>query len=74
LGAFSIQFRELALIREWVPSTLTPEQLAEALAPVSDQIKAAHMEGMAMGIAVKALAGQAVDGDDVKSAIATLRQ
>src|SRR5215468_12471699 len=31
---------ELALIREWVPATLAPEQIAEKLAPVADQIKA----------------------------------
>ncbi len=65
---------ELALIRDWVPPTLTPEQIAEALAPVADQIKAAPKEGMAMGMAMKALAGQPVDSDDVKAAIATLRQ
>jgi hypothetical protein len=29
---------------------------------------------MAMGIAMKALAGQPVDGDDVRAAIAALRQ
>ena len=65
---------ELALIREWVPPSLTLEQINDALAPVADQIKAAPKEGMAMGIAMKAMAGQAVDSDDVKAAIATLRQ
>jgi uncharacterized protein len=65
---------ELALIREWVPPTLTPEQINEALAPVAGPIKAAPKEGMAMGIAMKALAGQAVDSDDVKAAITALRQ
>ena len=64
---------ELALIREWVPPTLTPEQIAEALLPVAEPIKAAPKEGMAMGIAMKALAGQPVDSDDVKAAIAALR-
>jgi uncharacterized protein YqeY len=65
---------EVALIQEWLPPTLTPEQIAAALAPVADQIKAAPKEGMAMGIAMKALAGQPVDSDDVKAAIASLRQ
>jgi hypothetical protein len=65
---------ELALIREWVPPTLSPEQIVEALAPVSEAIKAAPKEGMAMGIAMKALAGQQVESDDVKAAIAALRQ
>ena len=31
---------ELALISEWVPPTLSAEQIREALAPVADQIKA----------------------------------
>jgi uncharacterized protein YqeY len=64
---------EVALIQEWLPPTLTPEQIAAVLAPVADQIKAAPKEGMAMGIAMKALAGQPVDSDDVKAAIASLR-
>jgi uncharacterized protein len=64
---------EVALIQEWLPPTLTPEQVASALVPVADQIKAAPREGMAMGIAMKALGGQPVDSDDVKAAIASLR-
>jgi uncharacterized protein YqeY len=73
-GITTFSPEELALIREWVPPTLTPEQVAEALAPVADPIKAAPKDGMAMGIAMKALAGQPVDSDDVKAAIAALRQ
>jgi uncharacterized protein YqeY len=64
---------EVALIAEWVPASLTPEQIAEALTPVTDQIKAAPKEGMAMGLAMKALAGQPVDSDDVKAAVASIR-
>jgi uncharacterized protein len=64
---------EVALIQEWLPPTLTPEQIASALVPVADQIKAAPKEGMAMGIAMKALAGQPVDSDDVKAAIGSIR-
>jgi hypothetical protein len=41
---------------------------------VADQIKAALKEGMSMGIAMKAPAGQVVDSDDVKTAIAAIRQ
>jgi uncharacterized protein len=62
------------LIREWVPATLTGEQIAEKLAPAADQIKAAPKDGMAMGLAMKALAGEAVDSDDFKAAVAALRQ
>jgi uncharacterized protein YqeY len=73
-GPTTFSPEELDLIREWVPPTLSREQVGEALAPAADQIKAAPKEGMAMGIAMKALAGQAVDSDDVKAAVAALRQ
>ena len=65
---------ELALLREWVPPTLSPEQITQALVSVAEQIKAAPKDGMAMGIAMKALSGQQVDSDDVKAAVAALRQ
>ena len=42
-------------------------------APVRDQIKAAPKDGMAMGIAMKALAGQPVERHDVKAAVAAIR-
>ena len=73
-GLTTFSPEELAMIREWVPPTMSPEQITEALAPLADQIKAAPKDGMAMGIAMKALAGQAVDSDDVKAVIAALRQ
>ncbi len=72
-GTTTFTPEELALIREWVPATLTPEQIAERLAPMADSIKAAPKDGMAMGIAMKALAGEPVDSDDVKAAVAALR-
>jgi uncharacterized protein len=72
-GPTSFSEAELALIREWVPPALSLEQIEAALAPVADQIKAAPKDGMAMGIAMKTLAGQPVDSDDVKQAIAALR-
>jgi uncharacterized protein YqeY len=64
---------EVALIQEWVPPALTAEQITEALEAVRDQIKSAPKDGMAMGIAMKALAGQAVESDDVKAAVAVIR-
>src|SRR5437868_930251 len=73
-GPTTFSPEELALIREWVPPTMSQEQITAALAPVADPIKAAPKEGMAMGIAMKALAGQPVDSDDVKAVIAALRQ
>ena len=72
-GLTTFSAEELALLREWVPATLTAEQIKEALAAVAEQIKSAPKEGMAMGIAMKTLAGQQVDSDDVKAAIAALR-
>ena len=72
-GATTFTPEELALIREWVPATLAPEQIAERLATVADQIRAAPKDGMAMGIAMKALACQPVDSDDVKKAVAAIR-
>jgi uncharacterized protein len=72
-GTTTFTPEELALIREWVPATLTSEQIAAKLAGVADQIKAAPKDGMAMGIAMKTLAGEPVDSDDVKAAVATLR-
>jgi uncharacterized protein YqeY len=64
---------EIDLIAEWVPASLNADQIAEALAAVADQIKAAPRDGMAMGLAMKALAGKPVDSDDVKAAVASIR-
>jgi uncharacterized protein YqeY len=72
-GQTSWSPEEVALIAEWVPASLDLDQIAQALAPIADQIKAAPKEGMAMGLAMKALAGQPVDSDDVKAAVASIR-
>jgi uncharacterized protein YqeY len=72
-GLTSFTPQELELIRRWIPTTLTADQISEALAPVAEAIKAAPKEGMAMGIAMKALSGQQVESDDVKAAVAGLR-
>jgi uncharacterized protein len=73
-GQTSFSPTELALIQEWVPPTLSREQIAEALAPIAGPIKAAPKEGMAMGLAMKALAGHPADSDDVKAVVTALRQ
>src|SRR3954470_10675897 len=73
-GQTSFSPEELTLIRDWVPPTLSQEQIQESLTPVADQIRAAPKEGMAMGIAMKHLSGQPVDSDDVKAVIAGLRR
>jgi uncharacterized protein YqeY len=73
-GVTTFTPEELALLRAWIPATLTSDQIKDALAGVADQIKSAPKEGMAMGIAMKSLAGQQVESDDVKAVIAALRQ
>jgi uncharacterized protein YqeY len=72
-GQTTFSPEELALMADWVPPAMTREAIAEALAPVRDQIQAAPKDGMAMGIAMKALAGQPVEADDVKAAVASIR-
>ena len=72
-GRTSFSAEELALIEEWVPPSLGKDQIAEALAQVAEAIKGAPKEGMAMGIAMKALAGRPADSDDVKEVVAALR-
>ncbi len=73
-GQTTFSAEEVALIDEWVPASLTRDQVREVLAPVADSIKAAPKDGQAMGVAMKALAGQPVDADDVKAVIAEFRQ
>jgi len=73
-GTTTFTPEELALLQDWVPPALTQEQVKEALAPVAEQIRTAPKEGMAMGIAMKTLAGQPADSDDVKAVIAEIRQ
>lgn len=72
-GQTTFSAEEVALITDWVPPVMTPEQIVEAITPISDAIKAAPKEGMAMGLAMKALAGKQVESDDVKAAVAAIR-
>ena len=64
---------EIVLIQDWVPASWTAEQITEALHPVRDAIKSAPKDAMALGVAMKALAGQPVESDDVKAVVATIR-
>ena len=72
-GITSFTPEELELLKEWLPSQLSRSQVQESLAAVADAIKAAPKDGMAMGLAMKHLAGQPVDSDDVKAVVAALR-
>jgi uncharacterized protein len=64
---------EVVLLQEWVPAALTADQIAAALEPARDAIRAAPRDGMAMGVAMKALAGQPVEADEVKAVVASIR-
>lgn len=72
-GATTFTAEDLELLREWIPAGLTPEQIREALAPAADAIRAAPKDGMALGVAMKALAGKAAETEDVKAAVAEIR-
>lgn len=64
---------ELAILQEWVPASLDRGRIAEILSAQADAIKAAPKEGMAIGLAMKALAGQPADSDDVRAVVAEIR-
>ncbi|HEX3777706.1 MAG TPA: GatB/YqeY domain-containing protein [Polyangiaceae bacterium] len=67
---------ENRILSEFLPKSLSPSQIVEALAPVTAQIKAAGNDGQATGIAMKTLKAAAanVNGKDVAIAVAELRK
>lgn len=67
--------QELAILRRFLPSGLSVEQIQAALAPVADAIRGASAEGPATGIAMKHLKAQGatVEGKDVTLAVRQLR-
>jgi uncharacterized protein YqeY len=72
-GPTTFSAEELELIRQWVPAAWSRDQIAAALAPVAAAIQSAPKEGMAMGIAMKHLAGQPVESEDVRAVVVALR-
>ena len=66
---------ENSVIEALLPETLSPDQIADALGPVVDAVRAAGGDGPATGIAMKHLKamGLAVTGKDVAAAVRTLR-
>ncbi len=72
-GVTTFTAEEIDQLREWVPASLSPDQIRAAVEPVADQIRAAPKDGMALGVAMKALAGQPVETEDVKAAVNALR-
>ena len=72
-GVTTFTAEEVAQISQWVPASLSPEQIREVLASAAEQIRSAPKEGMALGIAMKTLAGKQVETEDVKAAVSALR-
>ncbi len=67
--------QELEILNSLLPASLSVEQIVAALAPVSDNIKAAGNDGQATGIAMKQLkaSGATVNGKDVSAAVKQIR-
>jgi hypothetical protein len=67
--------RELDILETILPRTLSLQDVEEALAPVSEQIRSAAGDGPAMGVAMKHLKseGAAVDGRTVSEAVRNIR-
>jgi uncharacterized protein len=71
----SVLRQEIEILGGYLPKSLGPDEIAAALTPVLEQIKAAGNDGQATGIAMKQLKslGAVVNGKDVATAIKTLR-
>jgi uncharacterized protein YqeY len=67
--------RENAVLKEYLPKSLSVDEIVAALAPVADAIKAAAGPGPATGVAMKHLkaSGASVGGKDVAQAVERLR-
>ncbi len=67
--------KEIAILSAFLPASMTPEQIAAALAPVTDAVKAAPNDGAAVGVAMKHLKSQgaAAQGSDVSKAVKLIR-
>jgi len=67
--------REVEILHQLLPRTLSVDEIQAALVPVRDALLAAKNDGQATGIAMKHLkaAGAAVTGQDVAAAVRSLR-
>ena len=67
--------RENQILGEFLPKSLTEDEVVAALAPVLDSIRAAGNDGQATGIAMKHLkaSGALVDGKAVTRAVQRVR-
>jgi uncharacterized protein len=67
--------REIEALSALLPRSMSVEQIAGALSPVADAIRAAKTDGQAMGVAMKQLksAGAVVAAPDVQQAVKRVR-
>lgn len=67
--------QEAEVLQSLLPQTLTPDEIATALAPVREAILAAGNDGQATGVAMKHLksSGASVEGKDVSAAVRAMR-
>ncbi len=72
-GRSTFTAEEIELLKAWLPATMDREAIRAALAESAAAIKASPKDGMAMGVAMKALAGRPVESDDVKAVVAEIR-
>lgn len=66
---------EIVALEKFLPTSLSVDQIKEALSGVAEQIKAAPNQGPAMGIAMKVLktSGATAESADVAAAVTALR-
>lgn len=66
---------EITVLKNFLPRSLSVEEIMEELSPVAETIQAAPNQGPAMGIAMKTLkdAGKTTEAKDVAQAVARLR-
>ncbi len=66
---------ENGILASFLPTSLTPEEIVDALGPVRDAVLGASNDGQATGIAMKHLrqTGAAVGGKDVSAAVRSMR-
>jgi len=74
-AAKTVLEQEIAVLNQFLPKSLSVDEIAAALAPVREAIAAAGNDGQATGVAMKHLkaSGGVVSGKDVTEAVRKLR-
>lgn len=71
-GQSTISPEEVAIMQSYLPKQLTAVEVRGILSPSRDLIAAQSNPGRAMGVAMKALSGQAVDSKVVQEIVSQL--